>query len=144
MQIDSPAIAPPVVRMSPDGTRTFSRAVKTGERCQVLSIDGHLLFDFNRSADGGFVTDNLILLNLVPLENITSFVVIDTITGSQSVQPSTDDSIQQETWERQFPEWWWGHFYRPEVWLTIIFGSLWLWRVAKWVRCNGCRGSGHC
>ncbi|MBI3829623.1 MAG: hypothetical protein HY291_08910 [Planctomycetes bacterium] len=35
---------------------------------------------------------------------------------------------------RRFPEWWWGHFYRPEVWLTIIFGSLWLWRVIRWFR----------
>ena len=23
---------------------------------------------------------------------------------------------------RRFPEWWWGHFYRPEVWLALIFG----------------------
>ncbi len=25
---------------------------------------------------------------------------------------------------RRFPEWWWGHFYRPEVWLTVLLGTL--------------------
>jgi hypothetical protein len=33
-----------------------------------------------------------------------------------------------------YPPYWWGHFYRPEVWLAIIFGSLWLWRVVGWFR----------
>lgn len=23
-------------------------------------------------------------------------------------------------YQRRFPEWWWGHFYRPEVWLLIV------------------------
>ena len=35
---------------------------------------------------------------------------------------------------RRHPEWWWGHFYRPEVWLCIVLGTLWLWRVARWLR----------
>jgi WD40 repeat protein len=36
-------------------------------------------------------------------------------------------------WQRRFPEWWWGHLYRPEVWLTGVVGLLWLWRVALYV-----------
>jgi len=36
--------------------------------------------------------------------------------------------------QRRHPEWWWGHFYRPEVWaliaLTIVLG----WRILKVVR----------
>lgn len=25
-------------------------------------------------------------------------------------------------YRRRFPEWWWGHFYRPEVWACIVLG----------------------
>lgn len=28
----------------------------------------------------------------------------------------------------------WAHFYRPEVWLAIVFGSLWIWHVIAWCR----------
>lgn len=45
-----------------------------------------------------------------------------------------EDPIKSYLFERRYPEWWWGHFYRPEVWATIIFGSLWLWRVVVWFR----------
>jgi hypothetical protein len=34
-------------------------------------------------------------------------------------------------WDRRFPEWWWGHFYRPEVWLAIVLSGLLLWRSTK-------------
>ena len=27
------------------------------------------------------------------------------------------------TYKRRFPEWWWGHFYRPEVWLFILLSA---------------------
>jgi hypothetical protein len=27
-------------------------------------------------------------------------------------------------YHRRFPEWWWGHFYRPEVWALIVFSVL--------------------
>ncbi|MBI3832250.1 MAG: hypothetical protein HY291_22195 [Planctomycetes bacterium] len=35
---------------------------------------------------------------------------------------------------RRHPEWWWGHFCRPEVWVAIMLGALWLWRVIRAVR----------
>ena len=47
----------------------------------------------------------------------------------------TDDFIvaqinpsYQIYWRRRHPEWWWGHFYRPEVWLAMFFGFTLLWR----------------
>jgi len=36
--------------------------------------------------------------------------------------------------DRRFPEWWWGHFYRPEVWAAVAIGAAWLWSVARWAR----------
>jgi WD40 repeat protein len=31
-----------------------------------------------------------------------------------------------EVWSRRHPEWWWGHFYRPEVWLGLLLSGVWL------------------
>jgi len=32
---------------------------------------------------------------------------------------------------RRFPEWWWGHFYRPEVWLLPLWLGLIVWTIRK-------------
>ena len=32
---------------------------------------------------------------------------------------------------RRFPEWWWGHFYRPEVWLFAVLSGVLVWRIGK-------------
>jgi len=37
-------------------------------------------------------------------------------------------------WHRRFPECWWGHIYRPELWLSFLLGTLWLIRVIAWIR----------
>ena len=29
---------------------------------------------------------------------------------------------------RRFPEWWWGHFYRPEVWCALVLTALLAWK----------------
>jgi hypothetical protein len=39
-----------------------------------------------------------------------------------------------QLWRRRRPEWWWGHFYRPEVWAAVVFGVLWLGSVVKYLR----------
>jgi len=33
--------------------------------------------------------------------------------------------------KRRFPEWWWGHFYRPEVWLLPFWLGLIVWTIRK-------------
>jgi len=35
---------------------------------------------------------------------------------------------------RCFPEWWWGHLCRPEVWAAVVIGAAWLWTVVRWIR----------
>ncbi len=32
---------------------------------------------------------------------------------------------------RRFPEWWWGHLYRPEVWLLPLWLGLIVWSIRK-------------
>jgi len=34
---------------------------------------------------------------------------------------------------RRRPEWWWGHFYRPEVWAAAVFGMIWLGSVVRFL-----------
>ena len=42
--------------------------------------------------------------------------------------------IDDLEWRRRRPEWWWGHFYRPEVWVAFVLGVIWLWSVVKYLR----------
>ena len=37
-------------------------------------------------------------------------------------------------WRRRRPEWWWGHFYRAEVWAALLLGVLWLRQVYRRLR----------
>ena len=42
-----------------------------------------------------------------------------------------DNYLLMQTYRRRFPEWWWGHFYRPEVWCAIALSGVLIWRVLK-------------
>jgi hypothetical protein len=63
------------------------------------------------------------------------FVDSDTILGVEShVLGCTEFKYSPLLFHRRFPEWWWGHFYRPEVWLFIGLSGALLWRFARWRR----------
>jgi hypothetical protein len=34
-------------------------------------------------------------------------------------------------WKRHWPETWWGHFYRVEVWMTIVAGAVLILRMGR-------------
>jgi hypothetical protein len=36
--------------------------------------------------------------------------------------------------ERRFPEWWWGHLLRPEVWVLIVCAGLCAWRIVTHIK----------
>jgi len=102
---------------SPDGTRRFHvyKGVTRWEMTIADRDDADLFVFPGSNRANGFADD-------------------DTIIGfygdwlDEKIEP--DDCY--EVWHRRHPEWWWGHFYRPEVWSAIIFGSLWLWGVVTW------------
>jgi hypothetical protein len=55
-----------------------------------------------------------------------------------NVDPFNDEN--NRIYRRRHPEWWWGHFYRPEVWASIaLFFSL----VIHLVRARNQRNAGH-
>jgi hypothetical protein len=39
--------------------------------------------------------------------------------------------VWHSIYHRRFPELWWGHFYRPEVWCALVLTALLAWRFAK-------------
>ncbi len=51
------------------------------------------------------------------------------VDNTMVVQPHRG-SLTCSLFKRRFPEWWWGHFYRPELWLTIFLSGIlvWQWR----------------
>jgi hypothetical protein len=61
----------------------------------------------------GFIEDNTIAFELIPVE------------------PNVRTKIERVLFRRRFPEWWWGHFYRPEVW---VFALLTIFLLVRFVR----------
>jgi hypothetical protein len=54
-----------------------------------------------------------------------------------SVTGWSDQAKRNFYYRRRFPEWWWGHLYRPEVWvfaittLALLYRALKAWRTRK-------------
>jgi WD40 repeat protein len=48
-----------------------------------------------------------------------------------------DAPLQVRIWQQRYPYLSEDRLYRPKLWLTIILGFLWLWRVAKWIKNKG-------
>lgn len=89
---------------SPNGRRVLTRFSQKSHLYDLAS--GDLLFVFPRNA--AFAPDEELVLTHSP-EDV-------------------------RLWRRRRPEWWWGHFYRAEVWATLLFGVLWLRQVYRRVR----------
>ncbi len=34
-------------------------------------------------------------------------------------------------YHRRHPEWWWGHFYRPEVWVALVLSGALGWKIVR-------------
>jgi len=66
----------------------------------------------------------------------TTFGALFSPDGSK-VYTISEDRNSINIWGQRFPDGSVGHLFRPEVWLAIIFGSIWLWRASVWWR--GCK-----
>jgi len=105
--------------ISPDGGRRICDITASGEEPGIFIRDVHAeyqprIYKLKTPTENGFALPNF-------NDNDTLFMY--------------EDATELEyVYKRRHPEWWWGHFYRPEVWLAIIFSSLWLWRIVRWFR----------
>lgn len=63
-----------------------------------------------------------------------TFIDNDTFAFSTWNMESSDGSERSITMKRRFPEWWWGHFFRLEVWLFALTGITLLVRGVRHIR----------
>jgi WD40 repeat protein len=69
------------------------------------------------------------LLAVLPSGQFASYPLFP---AEEELLISTSEGLQ--LWRRRRPEWWWGHFYRPEVWVAFVLGLIWLGSVVKYLR----------
>jgi len=132
------------------GARLLAWDLQQNKLLFDIELECHSIFDASQP-------DRLIVTlgkYALPQQN---YVLVDAVDGKILFRPPTCVSIHfldadtmllvpvknaanrpPELWCRRHPEWWWGHFYRPEVWVAFVFGALCLWRVwrtlkAGWV-----------
>ena len=88
---------------SPDGTRTVSDA----EAPFIYNSQGDSfpIFAFPERGEAYFLDDDTVMV--IPWLSWTE-----------------ERFDEYSLWHRRYPEWWWGHFYRPEVWSALVFGVL--------------------
>ena len=102
---------------APDGLRSLALQITTTDVVRKLLIERHSgrkLFEFPCKGNPcGFLDDNNCAFR----------------TGTWNLEISPDD--QYEVYSRHFPEWWWGHFYRPEVWLALGLSAALGWRAVR-------------
>ena len=100
---------------APDGVRCAQYYFATEETFVTLTdnIDYHLSSNFER-VDG-------------QVQLPVRFVDNDTL----ELLRENEGSNMIATYHRRFPEWWWGHFYRPEVWVAIALSGVQIWRLIK-------------
>jgi hypothetical protein len=118
-----------ITEIAPDGrrmvsNRTFKFSVVevvkrtdfTDMKRVLWTLDQDTFFEGRSLIAFGFVDDDTIFCE--------SF-----ITGTPS-----PNNAEQLLFRRRFPEWWWGHFYRPEVWLAIALSGVLLVRASRAIR----------
>ena len=109
IELDLPATISP---NAPDGVRQviFYRTypmtrmyaiTENGDKNPFYVFHGEPLYPINSESIAGFLDNDHLCMQIFYGESHPQMVAYLT---------------------RRFPEWWWGHFYRPEVWLALAFG----------------------
>ena len=70
------------------------------------------------------------MLYTFPFDNV-SFLDDNTVVINDETAPAYEQPRIRGIWRREYPEWWWGHFYRPEFWCLILFGALLLYSLLR-------------
>ena len=113
----------------PDARNKWETAYYTFKRLNVYSSDKSRFLYESHILESA----NMRVLFELPAERacFSTFLDDNTIISIHS------DKATGSVWRRRYPEWWWGHFYRPELWLLLVFGSLWMWRIVCAFRKRG-------
>lgn len=106
-------------RVTNDGTRRCKEQPLNSEYREFSILDARTdkdlcSFKYRRSREGYFLDDNTFLVSFVAKdENGSGYI------------------FKSAIFTRRFPEWWWGHFYRPEVWLLPLWLGAIVWTIRK-------------
>jgi hypothetical protein len=119
--------------LSPDGSRFFDLYAPELESNRIYDSEKSFCRR-NRIFDFGLYDHVLNTRSSIRSLRHYAWGFIDDDQCVMRLEDSGNSTGRYRVWHRRFPEWWWGHFYRPEVWLLIIFGSLWGWQVIRWFR----------
>jgi len=71
------------------------------------------------------------IYDAVPSKSGDRFVLIEHTAELLNVEEDRAGNYPVRVWHRRYPEWWWGHTYRIEVWVTFTLGLTWLWCVLR-------------
>lgn len=129
-------------RYSPDGTRKFN----TGYFGEII-VDAKSpelskpLYTFAGIDFGDELHYNLQLYPKNPLvHHGLGFIDDDHCLFVHCIDPkSKPPRAAYRIWRRRFPEWWWGHFYRPEVWGGGVLGLILLIVFVRFVKADNAR-----
>ena len=107
---------------SPDGTRCFSTF--TNDRKLYGNGTGFNFSRYDYDSDLKFVLGQATASS--PTHYPLGFVDDDHCIMMMSIVTGHEMPVYHafRVWYRRFPEWWWGQFYRPEVWLGIVFAGV--------------------
>lgn len=107
---------------SPDGTRWVQTRVDTPPMNYLPIIE---LPSCNQIGD--IKVDVAPSMGPVPL----AFETNDKLLIATSLYDLENGPVTVLTYSRRFPEWWWGHLYRPEVWLLLALSSFFVWSIRR-------------
>jgi hypothetical protein len=121
------AVRTAMAMTSPDGTRCF----EPGSPIRMVEPNtGALVYNF-MAATNDFVrkTGKGIAVDGFMDDDTVVFALIPTMSFGKP-----DEGL---VFRRRFPEWWWGHFYRPEVWALLVLTCVLGVRSVRWKRKAG-------
>ena len=118
------------VFISSDGTRAFTSSVSNPPHPSLTGDDTLRIWDIEQGT----------CLAVLALDGAWSKAVSPRGDMLAITKPSDSPDGPPDggtvVYRRHFPEYWWGHFTRLEVWFALVLGAAWLWAVATWVRRN--------
>lgn len=121
------ALKGPLTAHSPDHTRTFLLAYHP-DNCIYAGSDPNpeqVLFKFSLH-DSGLGLES----HRTPLHYAAGFIDEDRCV----LVFLENENEMYRIWHRRFPEWWWGHFYRPEVWAAGLLALVWIFKAVYFIQ----------
>jgi len=102
---------------SPDSTRRIYYDGSVGIQDER---DRNILHLFSlRDSSSAFEMMFVSPTDKTPMHMSMGFIDDNRLLMAHAVTKGGKEDLRGRIWHRQYPEWWWGHLYRPEVWAMV-------------------------